>query len=172
MDNKDQKNLAYLWMKACPSVEYYLLSLIRDKDKVDDVLQQVAMTVTEEFDQYDPSRPFVAWCLGIARNMALLHFRRTKADRHRFDVELIHELTKTQLRVSDEIEVQADALKGCMYLLNKRSKSLLHRRYYMDMKPAAIAEDLGVSANSISVSLHKIRKILADCIKEKMAKEA
>jgi len=172
MENKDPRNLAYLWLKAAPAVEYYLLSLIRDKDRVEDVLQQVAMTVTEQFDQYDPSRPFVAWCMGIARNTALQHFRQTKADRHRFDVDLIDELAKTQQRVSDEVALQADALEDCLYLLNKRSKSLLHRRYYLDMKPAAIADDLGVSANSISVSLHKIRKILSDCIKKKLASEA
>jgi len=168
MSGNEQSNLAYLWMKTHPSVEYYLLSLIRDKDRAEDVLQQVALAVTEQFDEYDTSRPFVAWAMGIARNKALQHFSQAKADRHRFDIDLIDELTNTQQRLSEEVPLRAKALEDCMQLLSKRSQLLLDRRYRQDMKPGAIASDLGVSSNSISVALHKIRKALANCIDQKI----
>lgn len=168
MSTESSNNLTLLWMQAQPVVEAYLNGLIRDRAKAEDVLQQVALTVTEKFDQFDASRSFTGWALGIARNKTLQLFERVKADRHRFSDELIEQLALTHEKLADETSARQSALDHCMALLPERSAALLQRRYVQNVKPGKIAADLGVSANSIRISLHRIRAALRKCIEQKL----
>ena len=67
MSSDPSKNLTLLWMQAQPGIEAYLNGMIRDRAIAEDLLQQVALTVTEKFEQFDASRSFTGWAMGIAR---------------------------------------------------------------------------------------------------------
>ena len=78
MDEKTHE-VARLWVLAQPTVSAFIASLVRDFRDRDDVLQDVAVAVIDSFRSYDPSRPFVAWAIGIARNEVRHHLRRKGA---------------------------------------------------------------------------------------------
>ena len=48
-------------------VAAFVLSIIPDFHQAEDVLQQVAVVLVREFGQFDTSRPFLPWALGIAQ---------------------------------------------------------------------------------------------------------
>ncbi len=52
-------------------VAAFVLSIIPDFHQAEDVLQQVAVVLVREFGQFDTSRPFLPWALGIARTWLL-----------------------------------------------------------------------------------------------------
>jgi RNA polymerase sigma-70 factor, ECF subfamily len=56
----------------------YLLHLTGNRALADDLFQETWLRVIERGHQYDPSRPFVGWLLGIARHLAIdaLRLRR------------------------------------------------------------------------------------------------
>jgi RNA polymerase sigma-70 factor (ECF subfamily) len=56
----------------------YLLHLTGDRSVADDLFQETWLRVLERGHQYDPSRPFVGWLLGIARHLTVdaLRLRR------------------------------------------------------------------------------------------------
>ena len=168
MSTDPSNNLTLLWMQAQPVVEAYLCSLIRDRGKAEDVLQQVALTVTEKFDEFDHQRSFTGWAMGIARNKVLQYFDKTSADRHRFSNELLSQLADTHERLADETSAHKNALDHCMARLPERSVALLQRRYVQNVKPGKIASALGVSPNSIRISLHRIRAALRKCIEQQL----
>lgn len=161
-------NLTLLWMQAQPVVEAYLNSLIRNRAVAEDVLQQVALTCTEKFEAFDPARSFNAWAMGIARNKALQFFERAGSDRHRFSSDLLMQLADTHERLSDQVQAQREALAACIERLPDKSLALLKRRYVQDHKPGRIAESLGLSANAVRLSLHRIRKALRTCIEQRL----
>src|SRR3954447_11640897 len=93
MDERTRE-VARLWTLAQPTVSAFVASMVREIRDRDDVLQDVAVAVLDSFDSYDPSRPFVAWALGIARNQALLHLRRKGRDRLVFDAEALDRIER------------------------------------------------------------------------------
>lgn len=171
MSEYNSKNLTLLWMAAQPVVEAYLNSLIRNRATAEDVLQQVALTVTEKFDEYDSERSFTGWAMGIARFKTLQYFGRANADRHQFGSDLLAQLAETHERLSDQAQLQRDALAFCLEKLPPKSLALLKRRYVQNLKPGKIAETLGLSANAVRLSLHRIRTALRACIEKQLRQE-
>ena len=171
MSIEPTKNLTLLWMQAQPTVEAYLNSLIRNRATAEDVLQQVALTVTEKFEQFDHDRSFTGWAMGIARNKTLQYFDKASADRHQFGSELLSQLAETHERLSPQAQSQRDALALCLEKLPPKSQALLERRYVQDLKPGKIADTLGLSANAVRLSLHRIRAALRTCIEHRVQKQ-
>lgn len=154
---------------AQPVVSAFITSVVRDFTARDDVLQDVAVAVIESFDRYDSQRPFTAWALGIAQNQVRLYLRRQHRDRLVFDDELIDNLCSTFAETGAEQLRPLDFLKDCLGELQGRARELCELRYGHDLKPAAIAGSVGMTANSVAKALQRIRDQLRDCIERKSA---
>ncbi len=169
----DQQTLqaTRLWTLAQPVVSAFITSVVRDFTARDDVLQEVAVAVMESFDRYDPDRPFTAWALGIAQNHVRLYLRRGQRERLVFDDELIATIASDFEATTPERLRPLDFLKDCLGGLRGRARELCELRYVQDLKPATIAESVGMTANSVAKALQRIREQLRDCIEQKAALE-
>jgi len=158
-----------LWTLAQPVVSAFITSVVRDFAARDDVLQEVAVAVIESFDRYDAKRPFAAWALGIAQNQVGLYLRQVQRDRLVFDDATIACLAAAFEASSVEPSHKLDFLKDCLQGLESRARKLCDLRYRHDLKPAAIADALGMTANSVAKALQRIREQLRDCVERKAA---
>lgn len=156
-----------LWTLAQPVVSAYVISVVRDFAARDDVLQEIAVAVLESFERYDSSRSFIAWALGIAQNQIRLYFRRQHRDRLVFDEELLTSLATTFAGTSPERVRSLDFVTDCLGELSGRARELCDLRYGQNLKPAAIAESLGMTANTVAKALQRIREQLRSCIERK-----
>ncbi|MEI8381365.1 MAG: sigma-70 family RNA polymerase sigma factor [Planctomycetota bacterium] len=161
------RQAARQWTVAQPVVSAFVTSVVRDFSARDDVLQEVAVAVIESYGRYDTSRPFVAWALGIAHNHVGLYLRRMKRDRHIFDEETVSQLAAAFSEVSTEQSMKLDRLSDCLKGLDGRAKQLCEMRYQQDLKPAAIADVVGMTANSVAKALQRIRDQLRLCIEQR-----
>ncbi len=158
------------WTLAQPVVSAYVTSIVRDIAARDDVLQDIAVAVIESFDSYDAERPFVGWALGIAQNQVALYLRRVRRDRLVFDEHTIANLATAFASISDQIS-KLDYLRDCLQRLEGRARELCDLRYQHDQKPAAIADAVGMTANSVAKALQRVRDQLRECIDHKAAME-
>ena len=55
-----------LFNAAQPDLSRYVYSMVRDRDAVDDVMQDLAVALWKKFDDYDPDRPFLPWSSASA----------------------------------------------------------------------------------------------------------
>lgn len=161
------KQAARAWTLAQPVVSAFIASLVQNLRDRDDVLQETAVAVIESFDRYDPARPFNAWAIGIARNQIGLYLRSRGRDRLVFDAEAVDQLAVAFEGVTPEEAQPLDHLRDCLQLLEGRSRELCDLRYRHDLKPASIAERVGMSANSVAKALQRIREQLRVCIERK-----
>ncbi len=155
------------WTLAQPAVSAFVMSVVRDFRDRDDVLQNIAVAVVESFNAYNPAYPFVPWAIGVARNQVGLYLRSRRRDRLVFDEETVTCLAVAIQEVANEKSMQLDHLQDCLGTLESRSHRLLELRYEQDMKPAAIAERVEMSANSVAKALQRIRDRLRECIDRK-----
>lgn len=157
---------ARLWTLALPTVSAFVTSLVRDFQDRDEVLQETAVAVMESFERYDPTKPFVAWAIGIARNQIFLLLRRKERGRLVFDTEAVEALAEAFVEGPTQ-EVRLDFLVECMDTLERTAREMCRLRYEQDLKPAAIGERLGMAPNAIAKALQRIRERLRDCIQRK-----
>lgn len=162
---------ARLWTVAQPIVSAFVTSAVRDFAARDDVLQEVAVAVLQSFDRYDPQRPFVAWALGIAQNQVRLYLRRLHRDRFVFDDDVLLQIAAAFETTPAEESQALGFLRGCLEQLEGRARQICELRYGRDLKPAAIAETLGMASNTVAKALQRIRDQLRACIERRASVE-
>ncbi len=156
-----------LWTLALPAVSGFVTAMVRDFQDRDDVLQETAVAVMETFARYDSSQSFTGWAIGVARNQALLHFRRKKRCRLVFDRAALDALA-TAFANERETNDRLDFLAQCLEHLEAKSLELCRLRYEHDLKPAAIGQRLGMAANAVAKSLQRVRDRLRECVQRKL----
>lgn len=168
---KERADLAALWTQAQPHVAAFVSSLVIDFHAAEDLVQQVAVAAAENFEEYDPTRGFVPWVIGIARFKVYNYFRSHRRDRHVFDSDTVAMFAEACVDLQPELDVRRSALDHCLKKLQGRSAQIVELRYIREMKPARIAQKLGISANAASVTLHRVRAALEECINQRLAEQ-
>lgn len=165
----DTRRAMRLWSLAQPAVSAFITTVVRDFADRDDILQDVAVAVLESFSSYDDARPFTPWAIGVARNQIGLHLRRRRRDRHTFDSDAMAAVAAAFDMITADDLRHLDHLQDCVGRLDTRSRRLCELRYHDDLKPAAIAAAMAMSANAVSKALQRIRDQLRSCIEAKAA---
>lgn len=170
--NDQARQAARLWTLALPSVSAFVSSMVPSFSDRDDVLQETAVAVVDSFGKYDPSQPFVAWAIGIARNQVRLYYRRVNRHQRLFESETVDLLADAFAAEIAEQRPEFEHLDDCVSKLDRKSRELCRQRYELDLKPAEIGRKLGQSANTVAKSLQRIRDRLRQCIERKAAEVA
>lgn len=172
-DSKSQEDrmvhVARLWSSAQPVVSAMIAGTVFDFHDAEDLVAEVAETAVRKFDQYDPTRPFAPWALGIARNL-LLHYYQRRSDRRQayLDDQALESIASAHLEIADELPARQAALQECIQAIRGKSRRVLEMRYGHDLKPEAVADALNMSRNAVWVMLHRIRTALRNCIEHKL----
>ena len=150
----------------------YILSLVGDPDTARDILQDTNVVLWRKSGEFKAGSNFMPWALGVAR-LEVLAFRRDhQRDRHVFDAQLLEQLADEYAATSDDPDVRQRAFEDCLKELPPRQRELLSARYAPGGSVQEMAERRGQSAGALSVTLSRIRKALANCIKAKVNKAA
>ena len=163
MDETTRQAARY-WTLAQPAVSAFVAAVVHDFRDRDDVLQDIAVAVLESFPSYDPARPFTAWAIGVARNQVRLYLRRRRRDRLVFDEATIACLADAFGEIDADQVRRLDVLRECLAMLANRARGLCQLRYEQDLKPAAIADRVGMTPNSVAKALQRIRDQLRECL--------
>jgi RNA polymerase sigma-70 factor (ECF subfamily) len=154
----------------------YVATAVRVPASRDDVMQEVALALWKSFDRYRPGQSFGAWARGVATHKVFDHHRRES----RRLVLLSPEALEAVRRAFDGAETEAGgerarqeeaALGHCVDGLPPRSAELLGLRYTQGAGIPAIAERLGTSAAAVYQQLSRLRSVLGDCIRRRLAVE-
>jgi RNA polymerase sigma-70 factor (ECF subfamily) len=164
------RDLARLWVQSQAAISAYVTANVIDMHHAEDLVQEVAQVVAEKFSEYDRTRSFTSWALGIARNRLLKYYRTRSRDRLVLSETALTQLANALERVEDEAEQRRVALRKCLDQIEGRRRTVLEMRYGENTKVATIAEQLEMSVDSVSVMLHRIRTALFECIQRQLSK--
>ncbi len=159
------------WTLVQPVVSAFVAAIVRDFASRDDLLQEIAVAIIQSYERYDETKPFQAWALGIARNQVRNYLRQQSRDKLTFDEQAIANLADSFDQCSDYLH-SLEHLRDCVGKLDDKARRVLELRYAEDLKPAAIAQQLQLSANTVAKALQRIRDTLRDCIARHLDLEA
>lgn len=153
----------------------YILFVVRDHDKADDIFQETFVKVISKLQQgkYVTSGKFSAWIMRIAHNVIMDWYRDCKTqniieptqDNDLANLNTAHLLDtyKEQQYVNEQVLCD---VKRMMNLLPPTQREVVFMRFYQDMSFKEIAELTGVSINT---SLGRMRYAIINM--RRMAKE-
>lgn len=168
LEEDQQIQFTKLWTDAQPTVGQYVASLIRDQWAVRDILQNTSLALLHKFSEYDPSRPFLPWALGVAK-FEILGYRRDAArDRLLCDSEFLEHYTQTWAQVAPRINDESSALRDCVSELKGRPRAIITLRYAEGQTSETIAAELKLSAANVRTILKRVRETLKQCVKKRM----
>jgi RNA polymerase sigma-70 factor (ECF subfamily) len=72
--------------------------------------------------------------------------------------------------VEHEAEDRRMALRTCLEQVEGRRRTVLEMRYGANAKVTAIASELNMSCDAVSVMLYRIRRMLYECVQKQLAR--
>ncbi|MBI1368500.1 MAG: sigma-70 family RNA polymerase sigma factor [Planctomycetes bacterium] len=168
-DRDRAKRIARLWTAAQPTVRSFLHALLREPGAVDDLLQEVAVTIVDKFDELRSADKFASWAMGIARNKVMNYRTVRSRDRHLFDSQAVDRLIDVHASMAGESEPRRAALERCLETLSKRGRAAIDLRYEEELASEAIGAKLGLTRNAVNVLLHRTRAALLECIESRLS---
>lgn len=155
---------------GCQSSLYaYILSLIPNPQRAEDLLQETNLVLWRKRDEFEPGTSFIAWACQVAY-FNVLGFRRKMArDRHTFDDALFDYLAERQIERADELEERRVALRNCLEKLPDNQRELIRARYEPGASVQRMADERSTTEGALSQMLYRIRATLLSCIKKAIA---
>ncbi len=145
-------------------VRAYLAARLDDRHEAEDLAQEVFVTAYRNLDSYAPERPLGAWLRGMAANLLRNHLRKRREapGAEGFLAALVEKVAPDPGRA-------VEALRRCVEGLDARSRELVERRYAREEPLAEIGRALELQHSALTMSLHRLRARLRDCMERRLA---
>ncbi len=160
-----------LYSSHYPRLQFYVTALLPTANDASDVLQETSMVLWRKFDSFELGTNFFAWACKIARFQVMKHRERQGRSARLFDTSLLEKLAAEACDERVVRGVPLQALENCLGKLSEIDRSLIRRRYQPGTTVQQLAADVGRTANSLSKSLGRIRRVLLECIDRTLAHE-
>lgn len=144
----------------------FVRSLLPTREDAAEVMQEVMVAIWRGADAAAEFRP---WAFGVARNLALVHLRKRKRDRHVFDDDLVNRLAGLAVAQESQHLTEREALKGCLQKLPVSQRELVLTAYTKGTRMDDLAAQRGQTPMSLYKLLHRLRQTLLDCVQRTLA---
>ena len=154
-----------------PQIYAYIATLLFGDSAAADVLQETNLHLWAQAERYDFDRPFLPWAFGFARQRVMAYRKTCNRSRLVFCESALDLLSDHIQKASDTIDDRLVALQKCLQRLSALQEELIRERYTAKSSVQNIATRMNDSPHNISTRLHRIRKILANCVERVLATE-
>lgn len=150
-----------------PVIRARIISLIPGSSEVDDIIQNVNLVIWNKRKQYEADTNFKAWLNSIIRFEILTHWRTAQRRKEfTFPEDIFNFLLEESSSKStqDDLDSRLPALRHCISALRTEDRALILQRYLRSTSISELSDKTNRNANSLRVSLHRIRTALRHCI--------
>jgi RNA polymerase sigma-70 factor (ECF subfamily) len=153
------------------AIRAYVRRLVPTRADADDVMQEVSVVLWKKFEEFREDGDFRAWAFGVAR-FAALAWRRDKArDRLVLDEHVVAKLASETAEQEPHLLRQREALEKCMKNVQPEQRELLMRAYQPESRIQDVASRSGRSIPGFYQWLHRVRRMLLDCIRRRISQQ-
>ena len=152
-----------------PAIRGYVRRLVPARADADDVMQDVSVVLWEKFDSFREDADFRAWAFGVARFEVLAWLRDKGRDRLVLTEEVVLKIVDESAAMEPDLERQREALELCMEKVPRDQREFLMRAYQSDSRIQAVAAGSGRTVAGFYQWLHRMRRMLLDCVRRALA---
>ena len=143
-----------------------IVSIVRDFGFAEEILQEVAVVVCDQWADFRPGTNFQAWAMRIARNKAI-NLGRAARKELVLSPEALEGIESAA--VAETRSGWLEALKKCMESLEGRGREILSLRYNEELDCSEIARRLKTTATAVHMALSRARTSVGRCVEGRLA---
>ena len=147
-------------------VRGYFRSRLSDWSAADDLAQDVFVTAYLKIRHFRGDSNVESWLRGIAHNHLRNFIRkhREAAVGGSGELQAMIEAGSGEWMAETKMPARIDALAECLRRMPDQAKALLEERYVTGRSVREIADDSGKGYSALTMQLHRLREMLAECI--------
>lgn len=150
-----------------PEILRAVMVFVPERADARDIVQETAVALWKQFDQYDATRPFANWAIGYAR-IQVRRFLRSGARRSVLTERAAELIEQAQDERAAMNERRDAALRECLDGLPEQSRGIITGYYFDEQTVEGLARQHGRSVEAIYKTLQRLRAALLDCINAKL----
>ncbi len=157
----DRRAYATLLQAITPYLRAQARRYLRSSHDVEDVVQEILLTIHRVRHTYDPARPFLPWLVAIARRRVVDRLRgKGRRDTHEVVVSPDDEtFTNAPANIPDE-EADHSLLHAAVAALPPGQRLAVELLKFKDMSLKEASDLSGMSVGSLKVAAHRAYKAL------------
>ena len=159
-----QQRFLSLFLRSEREVFRYVAALVPNVADAEDIVQQIALSLWEKFDAYDPIQPFTPWACRFALNKTKQWLERRERWQLLMERGLAEELAQRREELKPELEARLKHLEGCLNKLPEEQRTLVEGYYYRRDGIEKLATNSSRTVAATYKILQRVRQALQVCI--------
>jgi RNA polymerase sigma-70 factor (ECF subfamily) len=157
----DQRTYATLLTETTRLLRPFLSRRLCFSNEVDDLLQEILLSIHKARHTYDGKRPYKPWAYAIAKFRLLDHLRAHYSDqlRHALDFD---ELEENLHEPVTESEMSYESISGEVQKLPEKQALILQLMHQEGYTAKEVAQKIGMTESAVKVAAHRAYKILRE----------
>jgi RNA polymerase sigma-70 factor (ECF subfamily) len=149
-------------LAVTPSLRAFALSLVGDRDRADDLVQDTLLRALQKQDRFEPDTKLQAWLFTILRNLFYSDYRRRKRE-----VEDVDGLYAAKLSTLPEQPgcAEFETLRSALARLSDEQREAVLLVGAQGYSYEQVAEICGAPLGTIKSRVNRARKRLAELLK-------
>jgi RNA polymerase sigma-70 factor (ECF subfamily) len=151
----------------------FVYALTRDFDVAEEIFQNVAVSIIGAAEKSTGVENFLGWAREIARHRVADYYRQNarRSAVERLSGGMIEVISQTfqENDLTPQVnQLRMKSLLECLERLTGRSRDVIEGFYRGRKSVRDLAVSLDWKENSVKVALSRARKVLADCVEDKL----
>jgi RNA polymerase sigma-70 factor (ECF subfamily) len=155
----DAPAYAELLRESARMLRPFLSNRIASESEVDDLLQEVLISIHKARHTYDGNRPYKPWVFAIAKFRLRDHLRMHYSDklRHAEDIAGMENILREDVT---EAAVDYETISGELRHLSETQATILRLMHHDGYTAREVAEKLNMTLSAVKVAAHRAYKVL------------
>lgn len=159
--NGDQQAYALLLKETSRILRPFLAKRLLFTNEVDDLLQEILISIHKARHTYDGNRPYMPWVYAIAKFRLQDYLRAHYSDQLRDAIEL-SELEESLPEHVTETAISYESISGEIQKLPEKQATILRLMHQDGYTAKEVAEKMGMNESAVKVAAHRAYKILRE----------
>lgn len=157
--NGDKSAYAEILQETSRFLRPFLAKRLSFTNEVDDLLQEILLSIHKARHTYDGNRPYKPWAYAIAKFRLQDYLRVHYSDQLRHAIEL-SEVENNLPEDVTESAITYESISGEIQKLPEKQATILQLMHQEGYTAKEVAEKMGMNESAVKVAAHRAYKIL------------
>ena len=173
----DQQAYQQLVDKYQRALHFHILKLVRNRDVVDDLVQEAFLKAFDCLNSYNRQYAFSTWIYRIATNHTIDYLRKKKLSTLSIDEPVQGKDGDMQMELTDEaastdreiiVKQRRKMVRDAVEALPEKYRLVVRMRHMQEMSYEEIAEELGLPLGTVKAHIFRARELLNKHLKDRI----
>ena len=174
----DQQAYQQLVDKYQRALYFHILKLVRNRDVVDDLVQEAFLKAFDSLESYNRQYAFSTWIYRIATNNSIDYLRKKKLSTLSIDEPVQGKDGEMHMELADDsadtdreiiVKQRRSMVRDAVEALPEKYRIVVRMRHMQEMSYEEIAEELALPLGTVKAHIFRARELLNKHLKDRIS---